>query len=102
MYRRFAAEDKTRIVLEGLKGGTGIGELCRREGIDQKTFYRWSQRFIEAGTKRFHGRIERNSAMKKATDLENELVLLKERLYEVSLENRILKKSLTGLDSNMH
>ena len=53
--RRFSAEDKIRIVLEGLRGEDSIAELCRKEGINQNLYYRWSKEFLEAGKKRLAG-----------------------------------------------
>src|SRR5437773_4121783 len=50
--RHFSAEDKIRIVLEGLRGENSVAELCRREGIVQNLYYRWSKEFLEAGKKR--------------------------------------------------
>ena len=53
--RRYSAEEKIRIVLEGLRGEDSIAELCRREGISQNLYYRWSKEFLEAGKKRLAG-----------------------------------------------
>ena len=53
--RRYSAEEKIRIVLEGLRGEDGIAALCRREGISQNLYYRWSKDFLEAGKKRLAG-----------------------------------------------
>lgn len=53
--RHFSAEDKIRIVLEGLRGEDSIAELCHREGIVQNLYYRWSKDFLEAGKKRQAG-----------------------------------------------
>ena len=53
--RRHSAEDKIRIVLEGLRGEVGVAELCRKEGINQNLYYRWSKEFLEAGKKRLAG-----------------------------------------------
>ena len=53
--RQFSAEEKIRIVLEGLRGEESIAELCRREGIVQNLYYRWSKDFLEAGKKRLAG-----------------------------------------------
>jgi cold shock CspA family protein/transposase-like protein len=50
--RRYSAEEKIRIVLEGLRGESSIAELCRKEGINQNLYYRWSKEFLEAGKKR--------------------------------------------------
>ncbi len=56
--RRFSPEDKIRIVLQGLRGEDSIAELCRREGLHQNQYYRWSKEFLEAGRKRLAGDIE--------------------------------------------
>ena len=53
--RHFSAEEKIRIVLEGLRGEASIAEVCRREGIVQNLDYRWSKEFLEAGKKRLAG-----------------------------------------------
>ena len=53
--RRYSAEEKIRIVLEGLRGESSIAELCRKEGINQNLYYRWSKEFLEAGKKRLAG-----------------------------------------------
>src|SRR5215469_16480009 len=53
--RQFSAEEKIRIVLSGLRGEDSIAELCRREGIVQNLYYRWSNEFLEAGKKRLAG-----------------------------------------------
>jgi transposase len=50
--RHFSAEDKIRIVLEGLRGDDSIAELCRKEGIAQSLYYVWSKEFMEAGKRR--------------------------------------------------
>lgn len=53
--RKFSTEEKIRIVLEGLRGECSIAELCRKEGINQNLYYRWSKDFLEAGKKRLSG-----------------------------------------------
>ena len=53
--RHFSAEDKIRIVLEGLRGEDSIAEHCRREGIAQSLYYSWSKEFLEAGKRRLAG-----------------------------------------------
>ena len=53
--RHFSAEDKIRIVLDGLRGEDSIAELCRREGIAQSLYYVWSKEFLEAGKRRLAG-----------------------------------------------
>ena len=79
--RHFSAEDKIRIVLEGLHGDDSIAELCRREGIVQKLYYRWSKDFLEAGKKRLAGDTARAATSDEVKDLRRvgklKLLLLK-------------------------
>jgi transposase len=53
--RQYSAEEKVRIVIAGLRGEDSIAELCRKEGINQNLYYRWSRDFLEAGKKRLAG-----------------------------------------------
>ena len=94
--RHFSAEDKIRIVLEGLRGEESIAELCRREGIVQNLYYRWSKDFLEAGKKRLAGDTVREATSDEVKGLRTEAQQLKELLAEVLLENRLLKKSVIG------
>ncbi len=96
--RKFSTEEKIRIVLEGLKGETSIAELCRREGIANNLYYRWSKEFLEAGKKRLQGDTVREATSSEVTDLRSENSQLKQLVAELSLKNRLLKKSLTGLE----
>jgi transposase len=94
--RRFSPEDKIRIVLQGLRGEDSIAELCRREGLHQNQYYRWSKEFLEAGRKRLAGDIEREATSGEVQTLREQAVQLKEALAEAMLENRLLKKSVIG------
>ncbi len=94
--RKFSAEEKIRIVLEGLRGEETIAELCRKEGIAQNLYYRWSKDFLEAGKKRLAGDVAREATTDEVKDLRAEARQLKEALAEVTLENRLLKKSVVG------
>ena len=94
--RHFSAEDKIRIVLEGLRGEDSIAELCRREGIVQNLYYRWSKEFLEAGKKRLAGDTVRAATSDEVKELRRETSALKEVVAELTLENRLLKKSVTG------
>ena len=94
--RHFSAEDKIRIVLDGLRGEDSIAELCRREGIVQNLYYRWSKEFLEAGTKRLAGDTARSATSDEVKDLRHEAAMLKEVVGELTLENRLLKKSVTA------
>jgi len=94
--KRHSAEDKIRIVLSGLRGEYSIAELCRREGIAQSLYYSWSKEFLEAGKKRLAGDTERQASSGEVKDLRREASELKELVADLSLENRLLKKSMTG------
>ena len=92
--RHFSAEDKIRVVLEGLRGEESIAELCRREGIVQNLYYRWSKDFLEAGKKRLAGDTARAATSDEVKDLRREANALKEVVAELTLENRVLKKRM--------
>lgn len=97
--RKFSAEEKIRIVLEGLRGEESIAALCRREGIAANHYYRWSKEFLEAGKKRLLGDTQREVTSREVADLRKENARLKEIVAEAVLENRLLKKSMTGSGS---
>ena len=95
--RRFSAEEKIRIVLEGLKGEASIAEICRREGISPNLYYSWSKEFLEAGKRRLLGDTERQATTGDVSGLRRENEQLKQVVAELTLKNRVLKKSLSGL-----
>jgi transposase len=88
--KHYSAEEKIRIVLEGLRGEDSIAELCRREGIAQNLYYRWSKDFLEAGD------TARAATSDEVNDLRREATALKEVVADLTLENRLLKKSVTA------
>ena len=92
--RQFGAEEKIRIVLEGLRGEDSIAELCRREGINQNLYYRWSKDFLEAGKKRLAGDTAREATSDEVRHLRSEALALKEAVADLTLDNRLLKKSM--------
>ncbi len=94
--RHYSAEEKVRIVLEGLRGEDSIAELCRREGINSNVYYRWSKEFLEAGKKRLSGDTAREATSDEVKQLRTEATALKETLAELLMENRLLKKSVIG------
>jgi len=94
--KQYSAEEKIRIVLEGLRGEYSIAELCRREGIAQSLYYNWSKEFLEAGKKRLSGDTTRQATSTEVKDLRQEMGALKEALADTVLENRLLKKSMLG------
>jgi len=99
--RNRSPEDKIRIVIAGMRGEESIAELCRKEGIHQNLYYRWSKEFLEAGKKRLAGDTVREASSDEVKLLREEASQLKETLAEVLLENRLLKKSMiTGGESD--
>jgi transposase len=94
--RQHSSEEKIRVVLEGLRGEESISELCRREGIAQSLYYSWSKEFLEAGKKRLSGDTARQATSSEVKDLRAEASALKEAVADLTLENRLLKKSMLG------
>ena len=94
--KKYSAEDKIRIVMEGLRGEDSISALCRKEGINANLYYRWSKDFLEAGKKRLAGDTVREATTDEVKELRAESLSLKEALAETVLENRLLKKSMIG------
>ena len=84
--RHHSAEEKIRIVLESLRGEVSIAELCRKEGINQNLYYRWSKEFLEAGKKRLAGDTAREATSDEVKELKAEARQLKETLAEVMIE----------------
>ncbi len=95
--KQYGPEEKIRIVLDGLRGEESIAELCRREGIAQSLYYKWSKDFLEAGKKRLAGDIAREASSREVKDLRQEARALKEVVAEQTLELRLLKKSMFGV-----
>ena len=92
--RHFSAEDKLRIVLDGLRGEDSIAEICRKEGIAQSLYYVWSKEFLEAGKRRLAGDTARAATTDEVKTLRREALALKEVVADLTLENRLLKKSM--------
>ena len=91
--KHYSAEDKIRIVLDGLRGEDSIAELCRREGIAQSLYYVWSKEFMEAGKRRLAGDTARAATTDEVKGLRRESTALKEVVAEQALEIRLLKKA---------
>ena len=96
--KKYNAEEKISIVLEGLRGEEGIATICRREGINPNLYYRWSKEFLEAGKKRLLGDTQREATSLEVTEIRKENNQLKQLVAELSLNNRVLKKSVTGME----
>ena len=94
--RYYSAEEKIRVVLAGLRGEESIASLCRQEGISESLYYSWSKEFLEAGKRRLAGDTARQATSPEVKDLRSESAALKEVVAELTLENRLLKKSMIG------
>ena len=96
--KKYSAEEKIRIVVEGLRGESTIAELCRREGIAQSLYYKWSKEFLEAGKQRLSGNTKRQADSEEVSSMKHENEQLKLLVAELALKNKVLKKSLLGLE----
>ena len=94
--KQHSAEEKIRIVLDGLRGESSIAELCRREAIAESLYYSWSKEFLEAGRKRLAGDTARAATSNEVKDLRREVRDMKVLVADLALENRLLKKSMIG------
>lgn len=96
--RNYSSEEKIRIIIEGMRGEMTIAELCRKEGLSQGLYYKWSKDFMEAGKKRLSGDTMREANTSEVKELKDENRSLKELVAELLLDNRDLKKNLNGED----
>jgi transposase len=96
--KKYSAEEKIRIVLDGIRGEDSIAELCRREGIHANLYDKWSKEFLEAGKQRLAGDIKRQATRPEVSNLRQENLQLKELVADLSLKNVVLRKSLVGSD----
>ena len=96
--RKFTAEEKIRIVLEGLRGEESITDLCRKEGIHPTMYYKWSKSFLESGKRQLSGDTIREASSNEVKELRDENDELKMLVAELSLRTRVLKKTLKGLE----
>ena len=92
--KHHSAEEKIRIVLDGLRGEYSIAELCRREGIAESLYYSWSKEFLEAGKRRLAGDTERSATTPEVKELRREVRDMKVLVADLALENHLLKKSM--------
>ena len=97
--KKYSVEEKIRIVLQGLRGEETIAELCRREGIHPNMYYKWSKEFLEAGKQRLLGDTKRHADGREVQMMRQENGQLKVMVAELSLKNRMLKKSLLGRET---
>ena len=91
--RKFTAEEKIRIVLEGFRRDSPIRDLCRREGIRPGTYYAWLKDFMEAGRERLQRDAVRDATRAEVNGLKRENARLKQLVAELSLQVHVLKKT---------
>ena len=96
--RKYSAEEKIRIVIEGIRGEVSVAELCRQEGIAQGVYYKWAKDFMEAGKNRLNGDTKREANTSEVQEIKGENDALKGLVAELSLEVRALKKKWNGND----
>ena len=97
--RKFTAEEKIRIVLQGMRGERSINDLCRKEGIHPTMYYKWSKAFLEAGKRQLNGDTIREAGSDEVRELRKENDSLKMAVAELMLHNRRLKKMSEDLES---
>lgn len=90
--RKYSAEEKIRIVMEGLRGELSVADLCRREGIHSNIYYKWLKDFMEAGKARLSGDTRRDATVDEVEALKRDNARLKELVAELAIENHGLKK----------
>jgi len=93
-HAKYTAEEKVRIVLEGLRGESTIAELCRKEGIQPNLYYKWSKEFLEAGKQRLIGDTQRQADSQEVVEMRSELEQLKQVVAKLMLKNRVLTLAL--------
>jgi transposase len=94
--KKYTAEEKVRIVLEGLRGESTIAELCRKEGLHSNLYNKWSKEFLEAGKHRLVGDTQREADSREVASMRNEIEQLKQVVAELMLKNRVLTPALAG------
>ena len=94
----YSSEQKILIVMEGIRAELSVAELCRKHGISQPTFYKWTKDFVEAGKKRLSGDEVREATSAEVKEIRKENTLLKESLADLVIRYDIVKKSLDLLD----
>ena len=97
--RKFTAEEKIKIVLEAMRGEETIAAICRKYDIHANTYFKWSKEFIEAGKRRLSGDTLREATRDEVAELRKMNDMLKRELGELYVENKELKKTLTGFES---
>ena len=94
----FSPEQKIQIVIEGMRGEQSLAALCRKYGIHENNYYNWSKDFMEAGKKRLNGDTQRDATVNEVKELREQNAELKDLVAELSLQVKLLKKSLRGFE----
>ena len=97
--RVFSAEEKIKIVLEGLKGEESIAAICRKYGIHTNNYFVWSKEFIEAGKRRLSGDTLREANREEVSELRKSVDELQKTVGKLYVEREDLKKTLRGLEA---
>ncbi len=92
--KRYTAEEKIRIVMEGVRGEELVSTICRHESLHSNMYYRWLKSFMEAGKQRLKGEETRGASRSEVKELKLDNQRLKELVADLSVENMVLKKSL--------
>ena len=92
--RKFSADEKIRVVMEGLRGEIPVTELCRKEGIQTSIYYKWSKAFLDAGKNGLTHDTQRDATSDEVRRLKDENEALKKAVAETVLDNQRLNKSL--------
>lgn len=100
--KQYSAEEKIRIVLDGLRGETSIAEICRREGIAESMYHSWSKEFLEAGKRRLAGDTARAATTDEVKQLRRHAQELKEVVAEQALELCLLRNACSGMGETKH
>ncbi len=97
--QKFTVKEKNKIVLEGMRGEDTIAAICRKYAIHANNYFKWSKEFIEAGKRRLSGDTLREATRDEVTELRRMNDILKRELGEMYIDNKELKKTLSGLES---
>ena len=92
-WRKYSAEEKIRIVLEGFRREVTVNDLCRREGIKPHSYYAWTKEFMEAGKERLTRDTVRDATQQEIEQLKRENGELKHLVADLSLQVHRLKKT---------
>ena len=88
---KYTEETKLAVVLEGLRNGTSIAELCRKHGISDALYYRWRDQFVEGGRRALSGKLASPDE-----ELKRKLSEYEKVIGRLTVQNEVLKKTFPG------